>query len=147
AAALIDALILARQKRQQLHDLSNVRRHPDFYRRLALGPRLLFGNRDSLIDGRRIMRADLAADAVLQWRDDLAARRIILGIRREHQREIERQTDGIALNLHVALLHDVEQSHLDLAREVGKLVDGEEAAIRARQQAIVDGELVGDVLA
>src|ERR1019366_1484868 len=43
-------------------------------------------------------------------------------------------------------LHDVEESDLDFAGEIGKLVDGENAAVGPRQQAVVDGELVGDVL-
>ena len=53
---------------------------------------------------------------------------------------------GVALNLDVALLHDVEQADLNLAGEVGQFVDREDAAIRARQQAVVDGQFVRDVL-
>ena len=92
------------------------------------------------------MRADLAADAVFQRRDDLAARRIVFRIRREHQHHIQRQADRIALNLHVAFLHDVEQAHLDLARQIGQFVDGENPAIGARQQAVVDRQFVGDIV-
>ena len=95
----------------------------------------------------RIVRADLAADAVLQRRDDLAARRVVFRVRGEDQHQVERQAHRIALNLHVAFLHDVEQADLDLAGQIGQFVDGEDAAIGARQQAVVDGQLVGDVLA
>ena len=92
------------------------------------------------------MRADFAADAVLERRDDLAARRIVFGVGGKDQQQIERQADRVALNLHVAFLHDVEQSHLDLAGQIGQLVDGEDAAIGARQQAVVNREFVGDIL-
>ena len=92
------------------------------------------------------MRANLAADAVLERRDDLAARRVIFRVRGEDQHHVERQTHRIAFNLHVAFLHDVEQAHLNLAGEIGQFVDGEDAAVGARQQAVVDRQLVGDVL-
>ena len=93
------------------------------------------------------MRADLAADAVFERRDDLAARRVVFRVGGEDEQQVERQADRVALNLHVAFLHDVEESDLDLAGEIGQFVDGENAAIGARQQAVVDGEFVGDVLA
>ena len=65
---------------------------------------------------------------------------------REDDGYVERQTDGVALNLHIAFLHDVEERDLDLAGEVGQLVDGEDAAVGARQQAVVHGELGAEVL-
>ncbi len=54
---------------------------------------------------------------------------------------------GIALDLDVAFLQDVEQPHLNLARQIGQLVDREDAAVRARQQAVVHRQLVGEVQA
>ena len=93
---------------------------------------------------QRIVRANLAADAILERRDDLAARRVILRIRGEHQHHIERQAHRIAFNLHVAFLHDVEQAHLDLAGQIGQFVDGENAAIGARQQAVVHRQFVAE---
>ena len=93
-----------------------------------------------------IVRADFAADAVLERRDDLAARGVVFRVGGEHQQQVERQADRIALNLHVAFLHDVEQPDLDLAGQVGQFVDGEDAAVGARQQAVVHGQFVGDVL-
>ena len=93
-----------------------------------------------------IVGADLAADAVLERRDDLAARGVVFRIGGEDEQQVERQADRVALNLHVAFLHDVEQADLDLAGEIGQFVDGEDAAIGARQQAVVHGQLVGDVL-
>ena len=92
------------------------------------------------------MGANLGADAVLERGDDFAARGVVLGVGAEDERDIERQAHGIAFDLHVAFLHDVEERDLDFAGEVGQLVDGEDAAIGAGQQAIVHGELAGEVL-
>ena len=91
------------------------------------------------------MGTDLRAHAVLQRRDDLAARGVILRVGAEDEGDIEREAHGIALNLHIAFLHDVEERDLDFASEVRQLVDGEDAAIGARQQAIVHGELVREI--
>src|SRR5205814_563855 len=51
----------------------------------------------------------------------------------------------VALNLDVAFLHDVEEADLNFSGEVGKFVDGENAAIGARQQAIVNREFVREI--
>ena len=93
------------------------------------------------------MRANLAADAVFQRCDDLPARRIVFGIRAEDDGDVERQPDGVALNLHVAFLHDVEEAHLNFSSEVGEFVDGEDSAIGAGQQAVMHGELAGELVA
>ena len=93
------------------------------------------------------MRADFRADAVLERRDDLAARRVVLGVGGECDQDVQRQPHRVALNLHVAFLQDVEQADLDLAGQVGQLVDGEDAAIGARQQAEVDRQLVAELQA
>jgi hypothetical protein len=74
--------------------------------------------------------------------NDLAARGVVLGIGREAEHHVEQQPDRIALQLHVPFLHDVEEADLDLGREVGQLVDGEDAAVGAREQAEVHGQLV-----
>ncbi len=83
------------------------------------------------------MRANLRADAVFQRSDNLAARRVVLGIRAEDQRNIERQANRVSLNLHIAFLHDVEERHLNLSREVGQLIDRKDPAVRPRQQTIM----------
>src|SRR5213075_2198958 len=49
----------------------------------------------------------------------------------------------VRLNLDVAFLHDVEETHLNLAGEVGQLVDREDGPIGARQQAEMHRQLVG----
>ena len=139
ARALVDLLVFARGEGHALdhllHIVRQMQRMP-----VAPRPRFLRGDRDAFFHGRRIVRANLRADAVFQRRDDLAARRVVFRIRAEHQRDIERQADRISLNLHVAFLHDVEQADLNLSRQIGQFVDGEDAAIGARQQAVVHGQ-------
>ena len=88
------------------------------------------------------MRAHLRADAVLEWRYDLAARRVILRIGAEYEGDVERQAQRVAFDLHIAFLHDVEQPDLDFSREVRQFINGENAAIGARHQAVVHRQLV-----
>jgi hypothetical protein len=52
--------------------------------------------------------ANLRADAVFERCDDFSASRVIFGVGAENDGDVERKADGIALNLHVAFLHDVE---------------------------------------
>ncbi len=78
------------------------------------------------------MRADLAADAVLERRDDLAARGVIFGVGRENQHQVERQADRVAFDLDVPFLHDVEQPNLNLPRQVRQFIDGENSTVGAR---------------
>ena len=92
------------------------------------------------------MGVNLAADAVLEGRDDLAARGVVLRVGGEGQHQVERKTHGISFDLHVAFLHDVEEAHLDFPGQVGQLIDGEDAAIGARQEAVVDGELAREIV-
>src|SRR5206468_13090306 len=92
------------------------------------------------------MGADLAADAVFEWGDDLAAGGVVLWVGGEDDGDVEGEADGITLNLHVALLHDVEESDLDFAGEVGDLVDREDAAIGAGEQTVVHGKFGAQVL-
>ena len=146
AGALVDALVFAREEGKLLHHAADVIGHADFDGRRAIHPGFLFGDGDALFEDGRIVGADLAADAVFQRRDDLAARRVVFRVGGEDQQQVERQANRVALNLHVAFLHDVEEADLNLAGEIGQFVDGEDAAVGARQQSIVDGQFVGDVL-
>ena len=146
ARALVDALVFAGDERRLLDDLADELRNLQLVT-IALRPRFLAGDRNAFLDGRRIVRANLRADAVFQRSHDLAARGVVLGVGAEHQHHIERQPNRIALNLNVAFLHDVEQSDLDLSRQIGQLVDREDAAIGARQQAVVDGEFAAQFVA
>ncbi len=93
------------------------------------------------------MRADLGTNPVLEGRDDLAARRVVLRIGGEDEHDVQLEADRIALYLDVALLQDVEQAHLNLAGQVRQLVDGEDAAVRPREQSVVHGQLVAKVQA
>ena len=113
----------------------------------AVGPRLLPGDGDAVLDRERVVGPDLAADAVLERGDDLASRRVVFRVGREDEHHVERQPDRVAFDLDVALLHDVEEPDLDLSGEVGQFVDGEDAAVGARQKPVVNGELVRDVVA
>ncbi len=128
------------------HDLGHVVGHRDAH---ALGGRAAWppGARSStsVVDLERVVRADLGAEAVLQRRDDPTAVRVVLGVGRREQHEVERQVDLVAAHLDVALLEHVEQADLDALGQVGQLVDGEDAAVRAGHEAVVQRELVGQV--
>ena len=108
-------------------------------------PRLLAHDRHLGLGVERVVRADLAAEAVLQRRDDAAAVGVVLGVRAGDQHDVERQADLVATDLHVALFEHVQQTHLDALGEVGDLVDREDAAVGARHQAVVQRELVAEV--
>ncbi len=93
------------------------------------------------------MRADLRTEAVLERRDDPPATGVVLGVRAGHDEEVERQAQREAAHLDVALLEDVEEADLDALGQVGQLVHGEDAAVAARDQAVVDGRLVREIAA
>src|SRR5205807_1954850 len=114
---------------------------------VAARPSFLRGDGDAFIDSRGIVGANLRANAVFERGDDFSASRVVFGIRAEDDSDVEWQTNRISLNLHIAFLHDVEQANLNFAREVGEFVDGEDAAIGAGQQAVVDGELARQFVA
>ena len=112
---------------------------------VAIEPCFLRGDLHGVLAARRVVRADLGADAILQRGDDLASRRVVLRVCREDHQQVERQADGVSLDLDVAFLEDVEQADLNLAREVGQLVDAEDAAVGTRQEAVMNRELVGQL--
>src|SRR6266852_2455388 len=143
SGALVDLLVLARDESDALDHFLYILRNMQSDA-LTLNPRFLRGDGNSFFDGRRIMRADFRSDAVFERRDDLAARRVVLGVGAEDDGDVERQPNRVALNLDVAFLHDVEQADLNLSREVGEFVDSKDAAVGAGQQSIVDGEFAGE---
>ena len=106
---------------------------------------LLGDDRHLGLDVERVVGADLGAEAVLERRDQATAVRVVLGVRRRDEQHVERQVDLVAADLHVALLEHVQQADLDALGQVGQLVDGEDAAVGARDQAEVQGLLVGEV--
>ena len=98
-------------------------------------------------DAQRIVRAHLRPESVFERSDDAATRRVVLGVGAGDDEQVERQPDSITSDLHVLLFHDVEEADLDAFGEVWQLVDAEDAAVGARQQAVVDGQLVRQVAA
>ena len=72
---------------------------------------------------------------------------VVLGVGRGDEQHVERQADLVAADLDVALLEHVEQADLDALGEVGELVDGEDAAVGAGHEPVVQRQLVGQVAA
>ena len=101
----------------------------------------------SVVDLERVVRADLAAEAVLERGDDPAPVGVVVGVGRGHQQHVEGQADLVAPDLDVALLQHVQEADLDALGQVGQLVDGEDAAVGAGHEPVVEGELVGQVAA
>src|SRR5256886_8591630 len=145
ARAAVHALVFARLKSDLFHDLAEIRRHVDLLAGIAPYPGFLRRDGHSFFDGGGIMRANFRTDAVLERRDDFAARGVILRIRRENDEHVEREAQRIALNLNVAFLHDVEEADLNFSGKVWQFVNGKNAAVGARKKPIVDGEFVGQV--
>jgi hypothetical protein len=119
ARALADVRRLAREVRQLGHDLLHVLRarhaHTAGWERGALG----IHDRDLVLEPLRIVRAHLRAEPVLERGDDPPAVRVILRVGARHHVQIERQPHLVAADLHVALLHDVEEADLNALREIG----------------------------
>src|SRR5262249_17777584 len=129
------------------HELAKIVGDFDAVGRIAAGPRFLRGDGNAFFDRCRIVRADFGADSVFQRRDDFAARRVVLRVGGKDEQDVERKAQWVALNLNVAFLHDVEQADLDFSGEIREFVDGEDTAIGAWKQAVVNGQLVGKVAA
>ena len=125
-----------------LDDFANVFGRKKLVAGIALRPGFLRRDGHAFFDGRGVMGADFASHAVFERSDDLSAGGIVFGIRGENEQDIERQTNGVALNLDVAFLHDIEKPHLNLSGQIRQLVDRKNAAVRARQQPVVHGQLV-----
>src|SRR5208282_1750313 len=147
AGTFVHALVFARQESDLLDDLAEVLGNFEGNLPAPLGPGLLLRDAQAFLDGGGIVRADLRADAVLERGDDFAAGGVVLRVCGEDDEDVEGQAQRVAFDLYVALLHDVEQSHLNFSRQVGQLVDGEDAAVGAREQAVMHGQLVGKVAA
>ena len=105
---------------------------------------LLLDQRDLVGELERVVGAHLGAEAVLERGDDPPAVGVVLRVGAGHQQHVQRQPQRVAADLDVALLHHVEQRHLDALGEVGQLVDRHDAAVRARHQAVVDGLRVAE---
>src|SRR6266849_446900 len=145
AGAAVDALVFASLEGDFFHDLAEIGRDVDLLAGIAAHPGFLRRDSHTFFDAGGIVGANLRADTVFQWRDDFSARGVILGIGGENEEHVEREAEGVALNLDVAFLHDVEEADLNFSGEVGQFVDGKDAAIGAREKAVVDGEFVGEI--
>ncbi len=146
AGALVDLLILPGLERHFLDHLAHERRHGQ-RAAVALDPGFLRRDRHRVLPRGGVVGADFRADAVLERRDDLATRRVVFRVGAEDQHDVERQPHGVAFDLDVAFLKDVEEADLHLAGQIGQLVDREHTAIGARQQPVVHGQLVGELQA
>ena len=100
--------------------------------------RLLADDGHLVVELARVVGADLGAEAVLERGDDPAAVGVVLGVGAGDDEHVERQPQHVAADLDVALLHDVEHRHLDALGEVGQLVDRDDAAVAAGDEAEVD---------
>ena len=94
------------------------------------------------VDLLGIMRADLGPVAIFQRRDDAPTVGIVFRICTRHDANVKRESDPKATNLDIALLHDIEQPNLQFFRQVGKLVDTEDAAVGAWNQPVVDDQFI-----
>ena len=108
---------------------------------------LLADDRHLVFEGARVVGPDLRPEAVLERRDDPAARGVVLRVGRGDHVQVERQPDDEAADLDVALLEDVEQADLDPLGQVGQLVDRHDPAVGARDEPVVERQLVGQVAA
>ena len=88
---------------------------------------------------QRVVGADLRAEPVFERSDDATAVGVVLGVGAGDHQHVQRQPQRVAADLDVAFLHDVEHRHLDALGEVGQFVDGDDAAVRARDQSVGDG--------
>ena len=113
---------------------------------LELGA-LLLDDPDLVFDAARIVGADLRPEAVLEGRDDPSAVRVVFRVRARDHVDVDRQAELEAADLDVALLDQVQESDLDALREVRQFVDREDAPVGARHQTVMNGQLVGKVLA
>ena len=142
AGAPVDALVLSSLKRDFFDNVTKISGNFDFTSEVARDPSFLRGDGHAFLNAGRVMGTNFRADAIFERRDDFAACGVVFGICGEHEQDIERQAQRVALNLNVALLHDVEQTYLDFSGEIRKFIDREDAAIRAGKQSVVNGQLV-----
>ena len=120
-------------------ELLHERRHDHGRRALGHGePMLLLADdRHLVVERPRVVRPDLRAEAVLERRDDPAPRRCSPPGWPRPRRTGPAAAGREAADLDVALLEHVEQADLDPLGEVGQLVDRDDAAVGARDQAVV----------
>ncbi len=145
---LIDMVVVSRFKSNLLDKLANkIGDIHTFLPAIALRPGLLACNLDSCLQLFWIVSQDLGADTILQRSDYLSARGVVFRVCRKHQHHVERQTHRVTLNLHVALLHDIEETNLNLPGQIGQLIDCKNASVRPWQQTVVDCQFIAQQVA
>jgi hypothetical protein len=147
AGGLVDVRAGAGLPDELFEDFVHVVRNLHGDSRVALQPGVLFDDVDAFVDGGWVVGADDGADAVFQRRHDAAAVGVVFGVGGEDHADVEVEADGVAADLDVAFFEDVEEADLDFGGEVGEFVDGEDAAVGARDKAEVHGGFVGKVTA
>ena len=141
ARALIDRRRFAQQPGEAGEHLDQVVGH------LSGQVRFLAHDGDLVVERTRVVRADLGAEAVLERRDDPTAVGVVLRVGAGDEDDVERQPQRVPADLDVALLHHVEQRYLDPLREIGQLVDRDDAPVGARDETEVDGLGVAEAAA
>src|SRR5229473_3247945 len=105
---LVYALVVARLESNLFDCLAQkIRNTQLFIQSLPIEPGLLPRDFDSQADFSRIVSSNLSANAILQWTDYFSAGRVIFRVVGTDEHHIQRQANGITLNLHIAFLHDV----------------------------------------
>src|SRR6266481_2572954 len=147
ARTAVDALVFTGLEGDFLDDFAQVAGDVDFASGIAADPGFLLSDDHAFFEGRGVMGANFRADAVFQGCNNFSAGGVVFRVRGKDQKHVERETQRVAFNLDVTFLHDVEQADLNFTGEVGQLVNGEDAAIGAGQQAVMNGELIGKIAA
>ena len=93
------------------------------------------------------MSANFRTNSVFQWCNDASAVGIIFRVGTGDNVYIQRQANLIAANLYITLFHDIEQTYLNALCQVRQFIDTEDAAICARNHAIVDGQFIREIAA
>ena len=146
-AALIDLVAATSELTERSHHALQIgrNRHRDVAHRCR--PGFLAHDCHLGLGVERVMSADLATETILQGGDDAAPVGVVLRVRGSDQQHVQRKPNLVAADLHVAFFQDVEQPDLNALGKVGNLVDGENAAIGAWHQAVVQRQLVAEVTA
>ena len=95
----------------------------------------------------RIVGADLHVEAVFERRNDPAAAGVVFRVGAGDDDDVERQANLVAFDLDVFFFHQVEQADLNFFGQVRQLVDGEDTAVGARHETVMDGFLIGEIAA
>ena len=137
AGVLVDVAALTRRDAHLLDDLLHERRHEHGERAVEVHRGLLPHDLDPEFALARVVRLNRRPDAVLELGDDLARAVVRHRVGRKQDQHVDVESDGIAADLYVALLENVEQSDLNELIEIGQLVHGEYAAVHTRDQSEV----------